>query len=55
MKRGTIHLVTLLSLAYYFLAKIWIDFCMIMKGNINKKMVKRMKRKESLKLEPRGN
>jgi hypothetical protein len=55
MKRGTIHLVSPLFLAYCYFAKISIDFCMIMKSNINKKMVERMKRKESLESKLGGN
>jgi hypothetical protein len=54
MKRGIIHSISLLSFAYCYSAKICIDFCMIMRGSNNKKMVEKMKRKESLESKPGG-
>jgi hypothetical protein len=55
IKGGIVHSVLPLSFHYCYVAKICIDFFVKMKGNINKEMVRIMKRKESLDLESRSN
>lgn len=53
IKEDIFHLILLLSLQYCYATKICSDFSMKVKGRINKEMVERMKRKESLDSEPK--
>jgi len=50
MKGRTIHSILLLSFQYCYVAEICTNFLLVkMKGNINKEMADKMKRRESLK------
>ncbi len=55
IKGGTIHSIFLLSFHHCYVVQICINFLVKMKGNINKEMVERMKRKQSLDSKVGGN
>jgi hypothetical protein len=55
IKENTVHLVLFLTFHYCYATKIYTNILVKTRGNINKEMAKRMKRKESLDSEFGGN